>query len=106
MRIILLGGPGAGKGTQAEFICRCFDIPKVSTGDMLRAAVTAGTPLGQEARTVMEAGGLVPDEIMLGLVRERIAEPDCKHGFLLAVPRVYPRPPPRAACRRSKPWGC
>ncbi len=83
MRIILLGGPGAGKGTQAEFICRCFDIPKVSTGDMLRAAVAAGTPLGQEARKVMEAGGLVPDEIMLGLVRERIAEPDCKHGFLL-----------------------
>ena len=92
MRIILLGGPGAGKGTQAEFICRRFDIPKVSTGDMLRAAVAAGTPLGQEARKVMEAGGLVSDEIILGLVRERIAEPDCKHGFLLdGFPRTIPQ---------------
>ncbi|MGH8510628.1 MAG: nucleoside monophosphate kinase, partial [Gammaproteobacteria bacterium] len=92
MRIILLGAPGAGKGTQAEFICRRFDIPKVSTGDMLRAAVAAGTPLGQEARKVMEAGGLVSDEIILGLVRERIAEPDCTHGFLLdGFPRTIPQ---------------
>lgn len=92
MRIILLGGPGAGKGTQAEIICRRFDIPKVSTGDMLRAAVAAGTPLGQEARKIMEAGGLVSDEIILGLVRERIAAPDCKHGFLLdGFPRTIPQ---------------
>ncbi len=82
MKVILLGGPGAGKGTQASFICEKYGIPQISTGDMLRAAVKAGTPLGIEAKKVMDAGGLVSDEIILGLVKERTAEPDCKSGFL------------------------
>jgi len=82
MRIILLGGPGAGKGTQASFIKDKYDIPQISTGDMLRAAVAEGTPLGIEAKKVMDAGGLVSDEIILGLVRERIAKDDCSGGFL------------------------
>ncbi len=82
MRIILLGSPGSGKGTQARFIAEHFGIPQISTGDMLRAAVRAGTPLGFEAKKQMEAGGLVPDDIILGLIKERIAEPDCQNGFL------------------------
>lgn len=82
MRIILLGGPGAGKGTRANFIKEKFDIPQISTGDMLRAAVNAGTPLGLEAKKVMQAGGLVSDEIILGLVKDRIAEPDCENGYI------------------------
>ena len=82
MRLILLGPPGAGKGTQATFICRRFGIPQVSTGDMLRAAVKAGTPLGIAAKQVMDAGQLVSDEIIIGLVKERIAQPDCANGFL------------------------
>ena len=82
MRLILLGAPGAGKGTQATFICKRFGIPQISTGDMLRAAVKAGTPLGQAAKKVMDSGALVSDEIILGLVRERIAQPDCANGFL------------------------
>ena len=82
MRLILLGAPGAGKGTQAAFICKRFGIPQISTGDMLRAAVKAGTPLGQAAKKVMDSGALVSDDIILGLVRERIAEPDCANGFL------------------------
>jgi adenylate kinase len=82
MRLILLGPPGAGKGTQASFICSKFGIPQVSTGDMLRTAAKAGTPLGNAARQVMDAGHLVSDEIILGLVRERIARPDCANGFL------------------------
>ena len=82
MRIILLGGPGAGKGTQANYIKQHYGIPQISTGDMLRAAVKEGTPLGLEAKKVMDAGGLVSDEIILGLVKERIAEPDCANGFL------------------------
>ncbi len=82
MRIILLGGPGAGKGTQANFIKERYAIPQISTGDMLRAAVKEGTPLGIEAKKVMDAGGLVSDDIILGLVKERIAEPDCANGFL------------------------
>ncbi len=82
MRIILLGPPGAGKGTQAALICSRLGIPKISTGDMLRAAVAAGTPLGSLAREVMQQGALVSDAIILGLVRERIAEADCKSGFL------------------------
>lgn len=82
MRAILLGGPGAGKGTQANYIKEKFGIPQISTGDMLRAAVKAGTPLGLEAKKVMESGGLVSDEIILGLVKERIQEADCATGFL------------------------
>ncbi len=82
MRLILLGGPGAGKGTQANFIKERYGIPQISTGDMLRAAVKAGTPLGIEAKKVMDAGGLVSDDIILGLVKERIAEDDCAKGFL------------------------
>lgn len=82
MRIILLGGPGAGKGTQAQFIREKYGIPQISTGDMLRAAVAEGTALGIEAKKVMDAGGLVSDEIILGLVRERITKVDCGEGFL------------------------
>ena len=82
MRIILLGGPGAGKGTQAAFLCKQYGIPQVSTGDMLRAAVNAGTPLGLAAKKVMDSGALVSDEIIISLVKERIAQPDCANGFL------------------------
>ena len=82
MRLILLGAPGAGKGTQATFLCRKYGIPQVSTGDMLRAAVKAGTPLGVAAKKVMDAGALVSDDIIIGLVKERIAQPDCANGFL------------------------
>jgi adenylate kinase len=82
MKLILLGGPGAGKGTQAGYITKKYNIPQISTGDMLRAAVKAGTPMGLEAKKVMDAGGLVTDEIILGLVKDRIAEDDCKNGFL------------------------
>ena len=83
MRIILLGSPGSGKGTQAQFITEKYAIPQISTGDMLRAAVRNGTPLGVEAKKVMDAGGLVSDDIILGLIKERIAQPDCANGFLL-----------------------
>lgn len=83
MRIILLGPPGAGKGTQANFIRNKYEIPQISTGDMLRAAVKAGTPLGIEAKQVMDAGGLVSDDLIMGLVRERIQQDDCANGFLL-----------------------
>lgn len=83
MRIILLGSPGSGKGTQAQFITEKFAIPQISTGDMLRAAVREGTPLGIEAKKVMDAGGLVSDDIILGLIKERIAQPDCANGYLL-----------------------
>ncbi|HEY4957735.1 MAG TPA: adenylate kinase [Caldimonas sp.] len=82
MRLILLGAPGAGKGTQAAFICKRFGIPQISTGDMLRAAVKAGTPLGLAAKKVMDSGSLVSDDIIIGLVKERIAQPDCERGFL------------------------
>lgn len=82
MRLILLGPPGAGKGTQAGFLVEAFGIPQISTGDMLRAAVKAGTALGLEAKKVMDAGKLVSDEIILGLVKDRIAQPDCARGFL------------------------
>ena len=82
MKIILLGPPGAGKGTQANLIKEKFSIPQISTGDMLRAAVSAGTELGKEAKKVMDAGGLVSDDLILGLVKERISEDDCKNGYL------------------------
>lgn len=82
MRLILLGAPGAGKGTQATFICKKYGIPQISTGDMLRAAVKAGTEMGVAAKRVMDSGGLVSDEIIIGLVKERIAQPDCANGFL------------------------
>ncbi|WP_148714994.1 adenylate kinase [Chitinolyticbacter meiyuanensis] len=92
MRLILLGAPGAGKGTQANFIKEKFNIPQISTGDMLRAAVKAGTPLGLEAKAIMDAGGLVRDDIIIGLVKERIAEADCAHGFLFdGFPRTIPQ---------------
>jgi len=92
MRIILLGPPGAGKGTQAAFIKERFAIPQISTGDMLRAAVRAGTPLGVAARKVMDAGQLVSDEIIIGLVRERLKEPDCAAGCLFdGFPRTIPQ---------------
>ncbi|SHH26890.1 adenylate kinase [Ferrimonas marina] len=92
MRIILLGAPGAGKGTQAQFIMEKYGIPQISTGDMLRAAIKAGTPLGMEAKKVMDAGQLVSDEIIIGLVKERIAQDDCENGFLLdGFPRTIPQ---------------
>lgn len=92
MRVVLLGGPGAGKGTQADFICEAYGIPRISTGDMLRAAIGAGTPLGIEAKKVMDAGGLVSDDIILGLVAERLKAPDCGGGFLFdGFPRTIPQ---------------
>jgi len=92
MRLILLGAPGAGKGTQATFICQKYGIPQISTGDMLRAAVKAGTPLGLQAKAVMDAGALVSDDLIINLVKERIAQPDCASGFLFdGFPRTIPQ---------------
>lgn len=82
MKVLLLGAPGAGKGTQAQFITQAFGIPQISTGDMLRAAIKAGTPLGLEAKKIMDEGGLVRDDIIIGMVKERIAQDDCANGFL------------------------
>lgn len=92
MRIILLGAPGAGKGTQAQFLMNTFNIPQISTGDMLRAAIKEGTELGIKAKQVMDEGKLVSDDIMIGLVQERVAQEDCKNGFLLdGFPRTIPQ---------------
>ena len=92
MRLILLGAPGAGKGTQAAFICQKYGIPQISTGDMLRAAVKAGTPLGLQAKSVMESGGLVSDDLIINLVQERIVQSDCANGFLFdGFPRTIPQ---------------
>ena len=92
MRLILLGAPGAGKGTQAQYICEKYGIPQISTGDMLRAAVKAGTPLGMAAKKVMDAGHLVSDDIIVGLVKERLKAPDCARGYLFdGFPRTIPQ---------------
>ena len=92
MRLILLGAPGAGKGTQATFICQKYGIPQISTGDMLRAAVKAGTPLGLQAKAVMDSGALDSDDIIIGLVKERITQADCANGFLFdGFPRTIPQ---------------
>src|SRR5437763_8418298 len=98
MRLILLGPPGAGKGTQANYIREAYGISQISTGDMLRAAVKAGTPLGIAAKKVMDAGNLVSDDIIIGLVKERIAQPDCAGGFLFDG---FPRTTPQAEAMRN-----
>ncbi|MFN7085008.1 MAG: adenylate kinase [Burkholderiales bacterium] len=92
MRILLLGMPGAGKGTQAQFLIEKYKIPQISTGDMLRAAIKAGTPLGMEAKKYMDKGDLVPDHVVIELVKQRIKEPDCAHGFIIdGFPRTIPQ---------------
>ncbi|BBI53081.1 hypothetical protein HORIV_55020 [Vreelandella olivaria] len=95
MRLILLGAPGAGKGTQAQFICEQFKIPQISTGDMLRTAIKDGTELGLKVKEIMNSGGLVSDDIIIDLVKERISQPDCENGFLFdGFHARFPRPTP------------
>lgn len=92
MKLVLLGAPGAGKGTQAEILCKKLNIPTVSTGNILRAAVANGTPVGLKAKEYMDKGALVPDDVIIGVIKERLAEPDCKNGFILdGVPRTIPQ---------------
>ncbi len=92
MRLILLGAPGAGKGTQAEVLCKLLDIPTISTGNILRAAMKAGTPVGLQAKAYVEAGQLVPDEVIINIIKDRLAEPDCAKGYILdGVPRTIPQ---------------
>src|SRR6202521_1482384 len=99
MRLILLGGPGAGKGTQAGYITQKYRIPQISTGDMLRAAVKAGTPLGLAAKKVMDRGEVLPDDIIIGLVKERIRKPDAANGFLFdGFPRTIPQADAGKSC--------
>lgn len=102
MRLILLGPPGAGKGTQAAFLTQHYGIPQISTGDMLRAAVKAGTPLGLEAKKVMDAGGLVSDDLIIGLVRDRLTQPDCANGYLFDGFRAPSRRPTRSRAPASR----
>lgn len=102
MRILLLGLPGAGKGTQAQFLIEKFRIPQISTGDMLRAAIKAGTPLGREAKQYMDKGALVPDHIVIELVRERITAPDCASGFIMDGFPLYLAPGGSIARRRHR----
>ena len=99
MRAILLGGPGAGKGTQAGFVCRRYRIPQISTGDMLRAAVRAGSELGRRAKEIMDIGALVPDDVIIALVEERLRRPDCRHGYLFDG---FPRNIPQAQALRDR----
>ena len=92
MKLILLGAPGAGKGTQAEILAKMLDIPTISTGNILRAAMKNGTPVGLKAKEYVESGRLVPDEVIIGIIRERLAEPDCARGYILdGVPRTIPQ---------------
>lgn len=92
MRLILLGAPGAGKGTQAEILSRELGIPTISTGNILRAAMKAGTEVGLKAKSYVDSGKLVPDDVIIGIIRERLAEPDCKNGYILdGVPRTIPQ---------------
>ena len=92
MKLVLLGAPGAGKGTQAEILCKKLNIPTISTGNILRAAVANGTPVGLKAKEYMDKGALVPDEVIIGVINERLAEADCKNGFILdGVPRTIPQ---------------
>ena len=89
MKLILLGAPGAGKGTQAEILCDKLNIPAISTGNILRAAVKEGTPMGLKAKGFMDAGALVPDDVIVGIVKERLAEPDCANGFILDLSLIH-----------------
>ena len=92
MKLVLLGAPGAGKGTQAEILCKKLNIPTISTGNILRAAVANGTPVGLKAKEYMDKGALVPDDVIIGVIKERLAEPDCQNGFILdGVPRTIPQ---------------